>query len=33
MYGWNISLETDQLDKSIVVISSPSVEFDGLTIT
>lgn len=33
MYGWNISLETDKLDKSIAVISSPLVEADGLTIT
>lgn len=33
MYGWNISLETDQLDKSIAIISSPSVEADGLIIT
>lgn len=33
MYGWNISLETDQLDKSIATISFPSVEADGLIIT
>ena len=33
MYGWNISLETDQLDKSKAVISSPLIEADGLTIT